>query len=131
MIKNLKISTILFAFAMQIIGVASLSASDVPLYYKHTPKDNGAQMPSKAPAKEELTLNVYFDEEIQQLAFSDLSDNIYTYYIYDEDENIISQGTLNLSTNNIVYIDVIAKCGTYTLNVVYNGQNYVGTFGVL
>lgn len=129
MIKKTKIIAILFAFIMQTMHLVPLNASDVPLHYKRPPKVTPSHGPSKAPAKNNLTLNVFFDEESQQLIFSDLPGNVYTYYIYDDNKNIVSQGVLDFWIDDALYIDLsFAEPGTYTLNIVYNGQNYEGTF---
>lgn len=125
MIKKINLA-ILFAFIMQTMHLAPLNASNI---YWYPLKDKKSLESLKAPVKNNLTLNVFFDEESQQLTFSDLPGNVYTYYIYDDNKNIVSQGVLDFRIDDALYIDLsFAKPGTYTLNVVYNGQNYEGTF---
>lgn len=131
MIKKTKIIAILFAFIMQTMHLVPLNASDVYLHYRYVPKDKGNLAPSKAPAKNNLTLNVFFDEESQQLIFSDLPGNVYTYYIYDDNKNIVSQGILDFSTNESFIVNLwTCQSGMYTLVVTHNECTYFGTFEI-
>lgn len=131
MIKKTKIIAILFAFIMQTMHLVPLNASDVPLHYKRPPKVTPSHGPSKAPAKNYLTLNVFFDEESQQLTFSDLLDNVYTYYIYDDNKTIVSQGVLDFSTNESFIVNLwTCQSGIYTLVVTHNECTYFGTFEI-
>ncbi|MCH5310944.1 MAG: hypothetical protein J1E57_03165 [Prevotella sp.] len=131
MIKKTKIIAILFAFIMQTMHLVPLNASDVPLHYKRPPRVTPSHGPSKAPAKNYLTLNVFFDEESQQLTFSDLLDNVYTYYIYDDNKTIVSQGVLDFSTNESFIVNLwTCQSGMYTLVVTHNECTYFGTFDI-
>ena len=128
MIKKTKIIAILFAFIMQTMHLAPLNASNV---YWYPPKDKGSLESLKAPAKNYLTLNVFFDEESQQLTFSDLIDNVYTYYIYDDNKTIVSQGVLDFSTNESFIVNLwTCQSGMYTLVVTHNECTYFGTFEI-
>ena len=131
MAKNFKHLTILFAFAMQTVCLTPLGATDVILSSKEQPKENQTPEPSRAPGQRILALSVSLDEENRLLTFSDSSGNVYTYYIYDEAGNIVTQGILDFSADDTLLVNLsYVESGTYTLNVVHNGQNYVGTFSI-
>ncbi len=116
---------------MQSLNVwsATNSVSPVYLYYKHTPKLDGTPKPSKAPANYNLALSVSLDENCQQLVMQDQTGQQYTYYIYNENEEIISQGNLDFAnTDNLVVNLWPYQSGIYTLIIVYNGYTFCGTF---
>lgn len=94
MTKKICFMAILFALLIQSTNMwsATQSVSPVYLYYKHTPKLDGNPKPSKSPANYNLSLNVSFNAESQQLVMEDSSDEVYTYYILNGNEEVVSQG---------------------------------------
>lgn len=133
MTKNIKFMTILFAFIMQSMTIWSSTISGIYVYLQHiTPKKIGDNsQPTRTPAKNNLTLNVFYNSGSQQLELTDSSNGIYSYSIYDENEEIMSQGVLNFNNDDILYIDLWGyQSGTYTLEIVYGGCTYSGTFEI-
>ncbi len=126
--KKIFFLTLLFAFILK--GTNVSVASPVPLY-RVTPKVTGNTKPSKAPVHFCLTLTVFFDEDIRQLALYDESGNTYTYYVYDEDESEVVQGSFNSSVTNSISLD-LSYCieGTYILVVSIDGTLYQGEFTI-
>ena len=124
---------ILFAFAMQSVSVwaATQSVTPVYLHYKHTPKLDGMPKPSKSPASYNLSLSVSYNAEDQQLVMQDSSGEIYTYYILNENEEVVSQGILDFSSTDNYTIDLWSFLrGAYALVIVHGGHTFCGTFDI-
>lgn len=133
MTKKICLMTILFAFVMQSVSVwaATQSVSPVYLYYKHTPKLDGMPKPSKSPANYSLSLSVSYNAESQQLVMQDSSSEVYTYYILNENEEVVSQGILDFSSTDNQTVDLgVYLSGTYTLVIVHGGHTFCGTFDI-
>ena len=133
MTKKICLMTILFAFVMQSVSVwaATQSVSPVYLYYMHTPKLDGKPIPSKSPANYNLSLSVSYNSECQQLVMQDSSSEVYTYYILNENEEVVSQGILDFSSTGNQTVDLWAYLsGTYTLVIVHGGHTFCGTFDI-
>ena len=112
-----------------LIGFTMTTATEVTLK-KTEPSTTQESGPKRTPAKP-LPIEVSLDEENRLLTFSDSSGNVYTYYIYDEAGNIVTQGILDFSADDTLLVNLsYVEAGTYTLNVVHNGQNYVGAFSI-
>lgn len=131
--RNIQFLAILLALAMQsIAGIAkTMESTPVYLYYTNDDKSksDGSQKPSKAPALRNITLSVFWDEEVWQLVLSDTSDASIAFTVYSEYEEMVSQGSLTLLNNESYYIDLsFIQGGTYTLVIDYNGSIYSGTF---
>lgn len=131
MTKKIYVWAILLAFVMQSMNAWSKTSSLSPvcLYNKHTPKLDGNPKPSKAPANFVLTLSVFIDEDSQQLVMYDPLGETYAYYIYNENEEVISQGVLDFSNSEYCTVDLWTyQSGTYVITIIYNGYTYSGTF---
>lgn len=133
MTKKICFMAILFAFVMQSVNVwsATLSVTPVYLYYKHTPKLDGMPKPSKSPASYNLSLSVAYNAESQQLVMQDSSSEVYTYYILNENEEVVSQGILDFSSIDNHIVDLWTfQSGAYTLAIVHDGYTFCGTFDI-
>lgn len=131
--KNIKLLAIMFAFAMQ--GVTMWAATTyihpVLLYYVSTGKLGNNHKPTKAPARNAIPLSIVLDEESQQLLVTALADGEFTYYIYNESEEVVSQGVLICSNNGCYSINLVFfSYGTYNIAVTYNEHTYGGTFEI-
>lgn len=133
MTKKICFMAILLAFIMQNVSVWAATQSVLPvyLYYKHTPKLDGMPKPSKSPANYSLSLSVSYNAESQQLVMQDSSGEVYTYYILNENEEVVSQGVLDFSSTDNQTVDLLGYIsGTYTLVIVDGGHTFCGTFDI-
>lgn len=133
MTKKICFMAILLAFVMQNVSVWAATQSVLPvyLYYKHTPKLDGMPKPSKSPANYSLSLSVFYNAESQQLVMQDSSGEVYTYYILNENEEVVSQGVLDFSSTDNQTVDLWGYLsGTYTLVIVDGGHTFCGTFDI-
>ena len=133
MTKKICFMAILLAFVMQNVSVWAATQSVLPvyLYYKHTPKLDGMPKPSKSPANYSLSLSVSYNAESQQLVMQDSSSEVYTYYILNENEEVVSQGVLDFSSTDNQTVDLLGYIsGTYTLVIVDGGHTFCGTFDI-
>ncbi len=133
MTKKICFMAILLAFVMQNVSVWAATQSVLPvyLYYKHTPKLDGMPKPSKSPANYSLSLSVSYNAESQQLVMQDSSGEVYTYYILNENEEVVSQGVLDFSSTDNQTVDLLGYIsGTYTLVIVDGGHTFCGTFDI-
>lgn len=131
--KNIKLLAIMFAFAMQSMTMWSATTSMYPvsLYHRPTGWTGANPKPSKAPANYTLPLCVILDEENHQLLVTALAEGQYTYYIYNEGNEVITQGVLNCYSNGEYTIDLAQCCsGKYELVVIYNDHVFRGTFEI-
>lgn len=129
--KNIKLLAIVFAFAMQSMAMWSATTSMYPvsLSYRQGPLLGSNSKPTKAPAHYSIPLNVVLDDHNQQLLVTALLKGECTYYIYNENNEVITQGVLNCCYNGNYSINLgFCPSGTYTIVVTYNGQEFVGTF---
>lgn len=129
--KNIKLLAIMFAFAMQSMTMWSNPTSTVSLYYRRVPNLGNNPKPSKAPANYVIPLSVILDEENHQLLVTALAEGQFTYYIYNEGNEVITQGILNCYNNGEYTIDFGLCCsGEYELVVIYNDHVFSGTFEI-
>lgn len=113
------------------IWAITISGDPVYLYYKTEPKIKGNHGSTRAPARNSITLNAFYYDINQQLTLTDSSNGVYSYTIYGDNEAIMSQGVLNFNNGDILYIDLWGyQSGTYTLEIVYGGCTYSGTFEI-
>lgn len=132
--KGIKLLAIMFAFAMQNVTMwaATTSIQPVPLHYTPTGRLGNNPKPSKAPARYSIPLSVVLEDDNQQLLVTALAEGEFTYYIYNESEEVITQGVLTCSNNGYYSINLgLCSYGTYSIVVTFNNQSYVGTFEVL
>ena len=131
--KNIKLLAIMFAFTMQSATMWSATTSMYPvsLSYRQGPLLGNNPKPSKAPAHYNIPISVVLDEESQQLLVTALADGEFTYYIYNERDEIVSQGVLICSNNGCYSINLgFFSFGTYYIAVTYNEHTYGGTFDI-
>lgn len=131
--KNIKFLAIMFAFAMQSVTMWSATTSMYPvsLSYQQGPLLGNNPKPSKAPAHYSIPLSVSFNAESHQLVIQDSSGEVYTYYILNENEEVVSQGILDFSSADNHIIDLWSNLsGIYTLVVVHDGHTFCGTFDI-
>jgi hypothetical protein len=131
--KNIKLLAIMFAFAMQSMTMWSATTSMYPvsLYHRPTGWTGDNPKPSKAPAHYSIPLSFILDEDNQQLLVTAFADIEFTYYIYNEDDEIIFQGVMYANSKDINSIELgLCAYGRRKLIVVYNGRVFEGTFYV-
>ena len=123
----------MFAFAMQNVTMwaATTSIQPVPLYYTPTGRLGNNPKPSKAPAHYSIPLSVVFDDDNQQLLVTALAEGEFTYNIYNETGDLISEGTLNCNCNDSQTIELgLYNSGDYYIVVTYNGHAFSGAFEI-
>lgn len=131
--KNIRLLAIMFAFTMQSLTLwaATTSIQPVSLYYTSTGRLGNNPKPSKAPAHYSIPFSVILDDDNQQLLATALAEGEFTYYVYNESDEIISQGILNCSNNGSYVINLgFCSYGTYRITVTYNEHTYVGMFEI-
>lgn len=131
--KNIKLLAIMFAFAMQSVTIWATTTSLYPvsLSYQQGPLLGNNPKPTKAPANFSIPLSIVLDEESQQLLVTALADGEFTYYIYNESDEIVSQGALICSNNGCYSINIgFFSFGTYNIAVTCNECTYGGTFDI-
>lgn len=131
--RKIKLLAILFAFTMQSVTMWSATTSTYPVYlsYRQGPLIGNNPKTSKAPAKFIISLSVFFDEESQQLVMQDSFGEVYTYYILNNNEEVVSQGMLDFNSAEEHIVDLWGNLsGLYTLVVVHNGRTFCGTFSI-
>lgn len=128
-----RLTAILFAIIMQssCIWADTIGGVTIHLHYQPTNKVNGNGIPSRAPANHKTTLDITHNIEEAQLVLSDSSEKTYTYYIYNEQGEVVSQGILDFSTNSNISIDLSSyQSGIYCLSVTDDEYTYSGTFEI-
>lgn len=130
--QQFKFLTILLAFVIQGITMLATTTSTYPVYLHYKPnKIDGTPKPSKAPAHFGIPLNVFFDEDSQQLQVKAQAAGEYIYYVFDENNNIMSQGILNCRNNGNYNINLeLCDSGTFTVCFIYNEHTFYGTFEI-
>lgn len=131
--KNIKLLAIMFAFTMQSVTMWSATTSMYPvsLSYRQGPLLGNNPKPSKAPAHYNIPISVVLDEDSQQLLVTALAEGEFTYNIYNETGNLISEGILNCNCNDSQTIDLgFYYSGTYYIVVTYNGHAFGGAFEI-
>ena len=128
---KLKILSVFIACITQcsIMWAGSADGTIVYLHSKHTPKLGGNMGPSKAPAKRQLTVSAYLDEAMRNLEFHNSSEEIVSYYIYNDNGEEVIFGNISFieNSNASIYIGMLEE-GIYTINIVSNGVTYEGIF---
>lgn len=131
--KIFKLLAIMFAFAMQstTTWAAADTGTNVSLHYYPSAWLGNNPKPSRAPAKFSIPLTVLLDEDNQQLKITSQVASEYTYYIYSEYGDVISQGVLYCENNESYNIDLgLSQNGSYSIVFMYNGYSFVGTFDI-
>ena len=131
--KNIKLLAIMFAFTMQSVTMWSATTSMYPvsLHYQQGPLLSNNPKPTKAPAHYSIPLSVVLDDDNRQLLVTALVEGEFTYNIYNETGNLISEGILNCNCNDSQTIDLgLYYSGVYYLVVTYNGHTFGGSFEI-
>ena len=72
-----------------------------------------------------------YNADGQQLVMQDSSGEVYTYYILNENEEVVSQGILDFSSTDNYTIDLWSFLrGAYALVIVHGGHTFCGTFDI-
>lgn len=133
MTKKIYLGAILIAFVMQSMSAWSntLGISPVNLYRKYAPKLDGNAKPTKAPANFSIPLTVYLDEDNHQLMVTSISDGDFTYYIYDDCGNVVTQGIINCTVNQVLSLGLwICQSGVFSIVFTNDGNTYEGVFAI-
>ena len=69
-----------------------------------------------------------YNADGQQLVMQDSSGEVYTYYILNDDEDVVSYGILDFSsTDNYTVVLWSFLGGAYALVIVHGGHTFCGT----
>lgn len=106
----------------------SVSADDfttvnlVPIHIGGT--SNG---PHRTPSNILCPILLEYDEDSNSLLFSSDFDDTFTYYIYDNNEDLLFQGVLVFSTNDTILVDLTNYDEDYfIIQVEVDGTIYEG-----
>ena len=87
---------------------------------------------SRSPEELVCPLSLNYNQTIDQLEFENLetSSVTFTYYIYDEDENVIDYDTvcINVNSSYLIYLNSIVG-ETYCIQIEVDDVIYEGYFG--
>lgn len=124
LIQLLLSSQCLVAFADCIEG------TEVYLSQRTRPKQGGILGPSKAPAKRPiLPISVFLNDANGKLTICNESYNTYSYYIYNEDGVVVTQGVSDLSS--ILFVDLYTfDSGEYCIELYSGDDIYIGVFDI-
>lgn len=129
--RKIKIFTLLL-IALAMCPVASAdNGSSTPIVFNYKPKTpiDGIHRPHRVPGNIHLSLEVFYDAVFKRLVCEDFQSQNYVYMILDENECILSEGYLDFDNNDCKYISLdTLESGNYTLLVIHNGYEFVGTF---
>ena len=129
--RKIKIFTLLL-IALAMCPVASAdNGSSTPIVFNYKPKTpiDGIHRPHRVPGNIHLSLEVFYDAVFKRLVCEDFQSRNYVYMILDENECIVSEGYLDFDNNDCKYISLdTLESGNYTLLVIHNGYEFVGTF---
>jgi len=131
--KSIKLFTIMIALAMQSLTMWATTTSLFPvsLHYRQGPLLGNNPKPTKAPAKFSIPLSIAFDDESQQLQVVAFADIEFTYTIFSESGEAVSQGLLQCYDNYCYSIDLNPlNNGEYNIVITYNGHNFEGCFEI-
>lgn len=105
----------------------SVSADDITFCQtlpKQTAESKGA---SRMPAR--IGFSAYLEETTQIIHFSNLSSDMMSYVVYDENGNNVLEDTLQTTEDGTATIDLAGLTeGEYTITVNLNGNSYTGYF---
>ena len=88
---------------------------------------------SRSPDEFTCPLSLYYNQTIDQLEFENDSTSsvTFTYYIYDEDENMICNDTICINANSSYLLNLNSVSGeTYTIYLEVDDILYEGKFGL-
>lgn len=124
-------------FVATLLGIFSISS---PLYgQNHITIPLNPELPSggnnggsRSPEEFTCPLSLYYNQTIDQLEFQNLESSsvTFTYYIYDEDENVIDYDTvcINGNASYLLYLNSIVG-ETYKIQIEVDDVIYEGYFG--
>lgn len=127
-----KFLSLLLAFIAQCSFMCAhdIQGTYIELHYRSTPKiGTGSMKPSKAPARPNVSLSAFLDEENLQLTLSSPAEESYNYYIYDENDAVVSGGILDFSTSDSPSINLsFLPSGKYAISISRGNNAYEGVF---
>lgn len=128
--KYLSFLVIMLAFVMQCsILLAEGIHAPVILHYSIKPLCGGTSRPSKSDPNNDPTVSVYLNESADSLLlYSSLEESI-SYYIYDDDEQELCNGSVTFSEQGegSIYIGAFGE-GSYIIDIVVDDIVYEGYF---
>lgn len=129
---SLKFFVIVLALFMQVSIVCAYEGTPVYLYSLRTPKTGNIAGPRRTAAKPRpLYMDIFLDEDNRCLNLSDPEGNTITYYIYNEDEQVVASGTISFAEQETATISLeTLGYGLYTLNIILDDTTYSGDFGL-
>ncbi len=128
--KFLSFLVIMLSLAMQsITALAGGINTPVLLQLRVIPWQDGIHRPTKSDPNLEPPVNVYLSEASDSLLFYSTSEESVTYYIYDADEQEVSNGSIFLSEQGeaSIYTGFLEE-GVYTIYLVIDEFVYGGDF---
>lgn len=131
--KKFKLGAFLFVFAMHstMMWAAANASTKVTLRYNPGAWLGNNHKPSRLPAKFDIPFTVLLDNEKQQLCVTSQVVGEFTYFIYNENAEIILQGVLNYANYESCTIDLgLCQAGSYSVVFLYNGLSFAGTFEI-
>lgn len=124
--KYLRFFVVMFALVMQ----SSVMYADDPegtaiVLTRILVPSNG----NPKPTKQNPPVSLYLNETTQSIDFYGSENASVTYYIYDEEEQVVSSGNILLSEQGQASVNVGMLCeGTYTVFIIVDGVAYEGEF---
>lgn len=121
---------VLFVITLFLPSVAlSQDESNIPIdIYNNDPITDGSRRPHRAPRKTNMSLNIWYDTNINQLVFFDYLKQDYYYMVIGDDNNVLSEGCLEFDNQDFIYVDLeIETNAIYTIVIFYEDNEYTGT----
>lgn len=107
-------------------GVAHTTGTyPIYFYYEGTPKLDGNPRPSRSRSSNNNPFKADFDESNKTLFFSKPSEDEMEYYIYDENNNLVLQGTF-MDSCYLLNLRVTVSLGKYSILIIYHNNIYRG-----
>ena len=129
--KNFYFVMFMLAIFMQSSTVlAEDTLTPVFLHEKVDPMVGGNQGPTRSPETNiEPTITAYLSESSDSLLLYSSTEETITYYIYDEDEQEVTSGSLVITEQSgaTIYLGLLGE-GTYTICIVVDGITFEGEF---
>lgn len=126
--KFLSLLVIMLAFIMQSFTILP---GQTQVYLKLKNKIGGNLGPTKSDPDTESPVNIYLSEACDSLLLYSQSEESVTYYIYDENELEVSNGSVTFSNQgeSSIYIGTLDE-GIYTIFLELDSLVYEGEFEI-
>lgn len=129
---------IVFISAMSGVNTSACPSVDTPSYgdpiilHKDDGEEGAEHLPHRSIAKNANVPEIFFSSETSMITFQSSSSLSYsfTYTLYNQDENVISEATIQFEEGygiESVIIPDLAS-GNYRINISTNSQEYYGYF---